>query len=336
MLPQEACCSSTLLSEEEYYGGPPFIADDASTHWTEPHQLYTWWKNNVERKVKYKILQEDAAYSGPDQRRSARARWCAVVVSLAEVIRCSSGSSLQAKSLINAAMNGGTSRFESVMKNNPGVTGSPELSHFSRMGGSFSLPSLQYPMNTNLPDVQLQKMLNGHGMRGETPIVPPQFAGRYDRAFQRFENRPPPKKALDDSAVPTRMLLESGHEISPRTLSPHDCYSRPWIPERDFSKAIQNQPPHLILAWKEEAAKAKEALAQKRALFKERSDQIKASVTMNSTQKGYQQAFPLKLYDLVTEQNNDIIGWLPEGTAFKVKHMENFVNIILPAYFKRE
>jgi hypothetical protein len=326
MLQQEACCSSSLLNEEDYYGGPPFIPDDASTHWTEPHQLYTWWKNNIERKVKYKILQEDAMYCGPEQRRAARARWCAVVLSLAEVIRCSSGLPMQTKSLITAAMNGGN--VEAVMKNQPGVTGSPELSHFSHLSGSFSLPSLQYPMNTNLPDVQLQKM--NHPMRGEIPKVPVQ---RYDRGFQY--QRLPPKKALDDSVVPPRTLnaprmLLGNALLNVIPATSNGSFIRPSA--EGLAKVTQNQPPHLNPAWKDDTTKE-----QKKALFKERSDQIKASSMNNSSsQKGYQQAFPLKLYDLVTEQNNDIIGWLPEGNAFKVKHMENFVNIILPAYFKRE
>lgn len=227
-------------------------------------------------------------------------------------------------------MNG--ANFESVMRNQPGVTGSPELSHFRRMGGSFSLPSLQYPMNTNLPEVQLQKMQNGLNltMRGEIPQASPQFSGRYERAFQKIDAKPP-KKTLDDSILPprilngSRMLLGTGLN---ETLPSAD--------DQDLSKMALVPQSHLNSAWKEEAARAKETLAQKRAMFKERSDQIKASVSLNSNQKGYQQAFPLKLYDLVTEQDNDIISWLPEGNAFKVKHMENFVNIILPAYFKRE
>ena len=67
-----ACCSDTYKAEEEYYGGPIFIFDDASTHWTEPHQLYTWWKNNIERRSKFKVLTSDAHYTGNDPRKSAR------------------------------------------------------------------------------------------------------------------------------------------------------------------------------------------------------------------------------------------------------------------------
>lgn len=97
---KEDCHSVTYSSEEMYYGGPPFIHDDSSTHWSEPHQLYTWWKNNVERRSKFKILQEDAAYSGSDQRRIARARWCEMVVALSEVIRSSSGSAVANRGLM--------------------------------------------------------------------------------------------------------------------------------------------------------------------------------------------------------------------------------------------
>jgi hypothetical protein len=45
---------------------------DPSTHWCEPHQLFTWWKNNVERRSKFKVLQDDAAYTDFDPRKIAR------------------------------------------------------------------------------------------------------------------------------------------------------------------------------------------------------------------------------------------------------------------------
>lgn len=94
---KEACCGPDYPGEERYYGGPQFVYDDTSTHWSEPHQLYTWWKNNVERRTKYRVIQEDAIYSGFDPRRISRARWCEAVVSLSEVIRASSGSSVAAR-----------------------------------------------------------------------------------------------------------------------------------------------------------------------------------------------------------------------------------------------
>jgi hypothetical protein len=335
---QEACCSSTLIAEEDYYGGPPFIVHDASTHWTEPHQLYTWWKNNVERKVKYKVLQEDATYIGPDHRRSARARWCAVVVSLAEVIRCSSGSTLQAKSLLNIA------NFEAARKNLPEATGSPELSHFGVGMVPYHLPSFQYHKGAKFHSPQLQdgfhdpapegpiasliKNLVPNSPRGGTTAV-----SKMNGATQSTQGRDTPQSLL---GAP-QLLLGDGHNLTSSSTTPNGYFVRqlpPWTEELDLAKIMQGHTPNLNSAWKEEAARAKEALAHKRALFKERSDQIKAASV--NPQKGYQQAFPLKLYDLVTEQNNDIIGWLPDGNAFKVRHMENFVNIILPAYFKRK
>jgi hypothetical protein len=67
-----SCSLPSLVEEERIYGGPQFDMNDMSTHWTEPHQLYTWWKNNVERKSKFKILQQDAVYKGVDYRRTQR------------------------------------------------------------------------------------------------------------------------------------------------------------------------------------------------------------------------------------------------------------------------
>ena len=69
---KEDCCQCDLQGEEGRYGGPPFHPSDPSTHWSEPHQLYTWWKNNVERKTKFKIIVDDSGYEGSDERRAAR------------------------------------------------------------------------------------------------------------------------------------------------------------------------------------------------------------------------------------------------------------------------
>ena len=100
---KRACCQSTIVAEETYYGGPPFVHHDPSTHWSEPHQLYTWWKNNVERRSKFKVLQEDTKYKGLDPKRLQRARWCEAVVALSEVIRASSGSSTASRHAAAAA-----------------------------------------------------------------------------------------------------------------------------------------------------------------------------------------------------------------------------------------
>ena len=49
-------CSDTTISAplETKYGGPPFRAEDSRTFWTDPSQLFCWWKNNVERRSKVK------------------------------------------------------------------------------------------------------------------------------------------------------------------------------------------------------------------------------------------------------------------------------------------
>lgn len=69
---KQACSRPTYQAEEAYYGGPQFVSSDPSTHWSEPNQLYTWWKNNVERRSKYSVLQEDARYRGSDARKIQR------------------------------------------------------------------------------------------------------------------------------------------------------------------------------------------------------------------------------------------------------------------------
>ena len=69
---KKECCGPNQTNEEIYYGGAPFVVEDASTHWSEPNQVFTWWKNNIERKTKFKVLQEDANYGGIDVRKCQR------------------------------------------------------------------------------------------------------------------------------------------------------------------------------------------------------------------------------------------------------------------------
>lgn len=261
----------------------------------------------MERKAKYKELQDDAAYAGPDARRAARARWCAVLVSLVEVIRCSSGASFHAKNLIEAAIN---SNFETMKSEIPA---SPELASGNKL---HTLPSLQYPVGTIPSNHSISRI------QRDLRILPSASSHSSFRNFLHSESRGLLHKAPNSDSQPSR------HSNVPKLLLT-DGVGRTQpngYPQRNLS---ESQP----YSAKEEVERANEAQAKK-ALYKERSEQLKASVQLN--QKGYQQAFPLKLYDLVTEQNNDIIGWVSEGNAFKVKHMENFVNIILPAYFKRK
>ena len=68
----KSCSGDNFIDVQMYYGGPSYDIRDPTTHWSEPHQLYTWWKNNVERKTKFKILQNDAAYQGIEIRRLQR------------------------------------------------------------------------------------------------------------------------------------------------------------------------------------------------------------------------------------------------------------------------
>ncbi len=69
---QAVCSQPWYREEEEYFGGPPFDLSDPATYWCEPSQLYTWWKNNIERRSKFKVLVNDAFYNGFDGRRTSR------------------------------------------------------------------------------------------------------------------------------------------------------------------------------------------------------------------------------------------------------------------------
>jgi hypothetical protein len=66
------CVLPEMKSNEEKFGGALFARSDPSTHWTQSDQLITWWKNNIDRRTKFKVLQEDASYSGTDVRKIQR------------------------------------------------------------------------------------------------------------------------------------------------------------------------------------------------------------------------------------------------------------------------
>lgn len=69
---QEECSKLSGADERAYYGGPYFILQDTSTYWTETNQLVQWWKNHVERKTKFKNMQDDALYEGLDYKKIQR------------------------------------------------------------------------------------------------------------------------------------------------------------------------------------------------------------------------------------------------------------------------
>ena len=65
-------CSICDQAYEDGLGGTFYDEADTSTYWTQPQQFCTWWKNNVERKNKFLLLQRDAAYCSNDEKQIAR------------------------------------------------------------------------------------------------------------------------------------------------------------------------------------------------------------------------------------------------------------------------
>lgn len=82
-------CADPSFEEvgRKLYGGPAFVANNPTTYWTDPHQFFVWWKNNSERKAKFRELQENAVYVGPDDRKRQRAKWCEMVVNTVNGIK---------------------------------------------------------------------------------------------------------------------------------------------------------------------------------------------------------------------------------------------------------
>jgi hypothetical protein len=261
-LEEEYCCSN--LFRDQYFS--PFIVDDPCTYWTQPDELYNWWKLNIEKKSMYKSMHQNASYNGVDLPKAACARWCAAIIALVEAI---------------------------VSYLHPNLIGSPELLHFGAGVLPYQLPSL------------FASTLNGASdpTPGHNPGNPPQLLlGK--RPIKPVDGR----RTKPTLALNTRLMANS----QGTGFGGED--------------ALPKQP----VDWKEEVAKMKATLAHKRKLNREGSD------NRDHKEQGDRNPFPLKLYDMVTEQNNEIIGWLPEGKAFKVRQMEYFENIILPTYFKRK
>lgn len=44
--------------------------------------------------------------------------------------------------------------------------------------------------------------------------------------------------------------------------------------------------------------------------------------------------FPLKLYDILLNENPSIISWVPGGHAFRIHDIKAFASEITPKYFK--
>lgn len=52
--------------------------------------------------------------------------------------------------------------------------------------------------------------------------------------------------------------------------------------------------------------------------------------------RGGPQLFAQKLFTLVEEEDPDIVEWLPDGLAFRVKDIQRFSREVLEKYFNRE
>ncbi len=52
--------------------------------------------------------------------------------------------------------------------------------------------------------------------------------------------------------------------------------------------------------------------------------------------RGGPQLFAQKLFTLVEEEDSDIVEWLPDGLAFRVKDIQRFSCEVLEKYFNRE
>ena len=68
----EDCTRPQAVVLQAQLGGVDFDSADRHTYWTEPKQLNTWWKNNLERKAQFARLVKEAAYTGEDANLATR------------------------------------------------------------------------------------------------------------------------------------------------------------------------------------------------------------------------------------------------------------------------
>lgn len=440
---KQACCLPTIIAEEGYYGGPPFVDADPSTHWSEPHQLYTWWKNNVERRSKFKVLQEDAKYKGLDPKRLQRARWCEAVVALSEVIRASSGSSNASRnslalstsapapapapsSSVGAATGAAGGPFEGrsslIAGAGAGAGGGGGSSGeaggvpqgMSGHGGSDGLGTLfpggapsreGYPAAGGLPVQSAPAGPVVKGATGSLPGLSEMGTGGAKAADGSGGSSAGSGEGAAGSGIDA--LISMSNQASaflsaysaptgpagPGLLPPNPLGTSACAPGTDASATTQGglgsdlsapggpllssaaagrlepgpglpmmlsgprpggdgRPPVGLFPGGNPGDLATGLLAPAGSPFRTAtaggppggppggpSHMINGSHLIPGTNipyRNYSNTFPVKLFDLVSSEDEAVVGWQGHGTSFQVRNMDKFVNEILPKHFKRE
>lgn len=92
----EEAKNDTDLPPTSVLGGTVFDSDNISTYWSDPRQLLTWWKNNVERTNKRSYYLKEATYTGNDANKILNSTFCSKVLALSNDI-------LQKKKIVKQA-----------------------------------------------------------------------------------------------------------------------------------------------------------------------------------------------------------------------------------------
>ena len=82
-------CSILQDHEDEtnLFGSPYFNCNDGTSYWAHATQFCTWWKNNIERKSKFKLMIKESKYEGDEDKMLQRAIFTKNIVSLAHNIK---------------------------------------------------------------------------------------------------------------------------------------------------------------------------------------------------------------------------------------------------------
>lgn len=211
------------------------------------------------------------------------------------------------------------------------------------------LPSFQYPMGTTLASNQLTQLKTG--FKGISPLISRGIGETTPSPLMKSilavsDNR---SSEADDSSYSRNLnnqplLLGNGNNLTSAASTPNGYFVRQipaWNNGIEIPRILHGRTSKFGPGGKDRwlngstDESSRDFVSSEQKKNNPSKEFVRPLSTIHPT-KGFQQAFPLKLFDLVTEQNNEIICWLPEGNAFKVRNMENFVHIILPAYFKRK
>lgn len=270
------------------------------------------WKNNVERKAKFKILQDDAMYRGHEVKKAQRALWCQVLVALIEIVRSFSGSSAIARN-VNITRIRGTAEEKSI---------EAQIKLESQMRKKFIVD--QHAS---------EKHETAHA------IAETQGFDSSCRQFVMTEEKPKnetadaKKRGID---VINQRIWENGQH------SKHIWDERAYSQHEAESVIAQGQglnqvcPQFMMRSIEERGLNGKKAKGYVLGVTQGIEQTPECTGVKNLTRHSKfvtTNPFPVILFDIVTNEDPSIIGWNSNGTQFKIRNFRKFIYNVLSTHF---